>query len=128
MCLSTQVQTVLRVKSMLVALEIRVVKIPDSRMQVEKTTEYFKNLFLNRKVQVYTNNKQNMYNGCIRYRMFKPNCDTTYEELLYDINHFYSIHHTIQLKHDKPQPMLVKCNVRRKDLVYSMYIKKKFYL
>ena len=85
----------LRVKSMLVALEIRVVKIPDSRMQVEKTTEYFKNLFLNRKVQVYTNNKQNMYNGCIRYRMFKPNCDTTYEELLYDINHFYSIHHTI---------------------------------
>ena len=110
---------------MLVALEPRGVKIPDSRMQVEKTTEYFKNLFLNRKVQVYANDKQNIYIRCIRYGMFKPNGDMIYEELLYSINHFYSIHHITQLKHDKPQPMLVKCNIRRKDLVYLMYIKKK---
>ena len=65
-------------------------------------------------MKVYTNNKQNKYIRCVRYGMFKPNCDAIYKELSNSINHFYSIHHLTQLKHVKPQLMLVKNNLARK--------------
>ena len=51
-------------------------------MQVEKPTEYFKKLFLNMKVQVYKKNKQIIYIRCVRYWIFKPNCDEINEELI----------------------------------------------
>ena len=83
-----------------------------------------KNLFLNMNVQVYTT-KYAHHIRCIRYGIFKPDCDTTYDELLDSMNYFYSIHHLTLLNHDKPQPMLVKCNISRKDFnTCTMYIKK----
>ena len=75
-------------------------------------------------VQVYTTKYAHQIR-CIRYGMFKPDCDTTYDELLDSMNYFYSVHHLTQLNHDKPQPMLVKCNITRKDLTHSQCTLKK---